>query len=45
MWLPAARGSRAVEVAVVAGESREQHCEAHLLLPQNECSMAQAQPK
>jgi hypothetical protein len=35
MWLAATRGSQAAEVVVVVGEFREQHCEAHLLLPQH----------
>jgi hypothetical protein len=30
---------------MVVGESHEHHCEAHLLLPQHERSMAQAHPE
>jgi hypothetical protein len=33
------------EVVVVAGESCEQHCRAHSLLPQHERSMTQARPE
>jgi hypothetical protein len=34
-----------MEMALVAGVFREQHCEAHSLLLQHERSMAQAHPK
>jgi hypothetical protein len=45
VWPVATQGSQVVEVAVVVAEFREQHCEAHSLLPQHESSMTQAHPK